>query len=50
MATTLEAHSAKLHDYFAAGARLVWYISPRERAVQVYRTSHGRQPYDDHAR
>jgi Uma2 family endonuclease len=26
----------KLRDYFAAGARLVWYIDPRSRAAKVY--------------
>jgi Uma2 family endonuclease len=26
----------KLHDYFAAGVRLVWYIDPRARTARVY--------------
>lgn len=26
----------KLREYFAAGARLVWYVEPSERAVRVY--------------
>jgi Uma2 family endonuclease len=27
----------KLDDYFRAGVRLVWYVDPRRRTVQVYR-------------
>lgn len=26
----------KLHDYFTAGVRLVWYIDPRSRTAKVY--------------
>jgi Uma2 family endonuclease len=26
----------KLHDYFAHGVRLVWYIDPRARTVRIY--------------
>lgn len=26
----------KLHDYFDAGVKLVWYVDPRKRTVQVY--------------
>lgn len=26
----------KLHDYFTAGVRLVWYIDPRARTAKVY--------------
>lgn len=26
----------KLHDYFQAGVRLVWYVDPRNRSVNVY--------------
>ena len=26
----------KLHDYFAAGVRLVWYVDPRSRTAAVY--------------
>jgi Uma2 family endonuclease len=26
----------KLHDYFAAGCRLVWYVDPDDRTVRVY--------------
>jgi Uma2 family endonuclease len=26
----------KLHDYFAAGVRLVWYIDPRNRSAKSY--------------
>ena len=26
----------KLHDYFTAGVRLVWYIDPRTRSAQAY--------------
>jgi Uma2 family endonuclease len=33
---TPEEMDLKLHDYFAAGAQLVWYIDPRQRTVNVY--------------
>jgi Uma2 family endonuclease len=33
---TAEEMSAKLADYFHAGVRLVWYIDPRQRTVQVF--------------
>ena len=26
----------KLHDYFTAGVRLVWYIDPRTRSAKSY--------------
>ena len=26
----------KLHDYFTAGTRLVWYVDPRNRQVQIF--------------
>jgi Uma2 family endonuclease len=26
----------KLHDYFAAGVRLVWYVDPRARSARAY--------------
>lgn len=26
----------KLHDYFTAGTRLVWYVDPRQRQVQAF--------------
>jgi Uma2 family endonuclease len=26
----------KLHDYFSAGVRLVWYVDPRPRTAAVY--------------
>lgn len=26
----------KLHEYFAAGVLLVWYVDPKARTVQVY--------------
>jgi Uma2 family endonuclease len=26
----------KLHDYFNAGTRMVWYVDPRKRQVQVF--------------
>jgi Uma2 family endonuclease len=26
----------KLHEYFAAGSRLVWYVEPRQKRVRVY--------------
>lgn len=28
--------SRKLDDYFSAGARLVWFVEPRKRSVQVF--------------
>jgi Uma2 family endonuclease len=33
---TKKEMSDKLADYFAAGARLVWFIDPRSRTVTVY--------------
>lgn len=33
---TRKEMSAKLHDYFAAGAGLVWYVDPERRTVQVF--------------
>ena len=26
----------KLHDYFTAGVRLVWYVDPRTRTAKAY--------------
>jgi Uma2 family endonuclease len=26
----------KLHDYFTAGVRLVWYVDPRTRSARAY--------------
>ena len=26
----------KLHEYFAAGVRLVWYVDPEKRIVEVF--------------
>jgi Uma2 family endonuclease len=28
--------ATKLHNYFAAGVRLVWYVDPRTRTVDIY--------------
>ena len=28
--------SRKLHDYFTAGVRLVWYIDPASRTARAY--------------
>jgi Uma2 family endonuclease len=33
---TDEEMTEKLHDYFNAGTRLVWYVDPRKRQVQVF--------------
>lgn len=33
---TTEEMRIKLQDYFAAGTRLVWYVNPRSRSVDVY--------------
>jgi Uma2 family endonuclease len=30
----------KLHDYFTAGVRLVWYIDPRTRSARSYTSEH----------
>lgn len=27
---------SKLHEYFTAGVRLVWYVDPRDKTVMVY--------------
>ncbi|NLX99830.1 MAG: Uma2 family endonuclease [Rhodopirellula sp.] len=34
--STAEEMDRKLHDYFEAGVRLVWYIDPAEESVRVY--------------
>ncbi|MEB3163965.1 MAG: Uma2 family endonuclease [Prochlorothrix sp.] len=36
---TVEEMDAKLQEYFANGARLVWVISPTQRYVLVYRSA-----------
>jgi Uma2 family endonuclease len=28
----------KLHEYFEAGVRLVWYVDPKKREAQVFTT------------
>ena len=33
---TWQEMDRKLHDYFTAGVRLVWYVDPAARAVTVY--------------
>jgi Uma2 family endonuclease len=33
-----EYHARKLEDYFRAGVRLIWLVSPRHRTVHVYRS------------
>jgi Uma2 family endonuclease len=33
---TAEEMDRKLHDYFAAGVVLVWYVNPAQRTVQVF--------------
>ena len=33
---TTEEMQRKLHDYFEAGVRLVWYLDPRDRSALVY--------------
>ncbi len=33
---TLQEMERKLHDYFTAGSRLVWYLDPAARTVTVY--------------
>jgi Uma2 family endonuclease len=33
---TAEEMKEKLHDYFTAGTRLVWYVEPQLRQVQVF--------------
>jgi Uma2 family endonuclease len=33
---TAEEMKEKLHDYFTAGTRLVWYVDPQLRQVAVY--------------
>ena len=35
-ANTDKEMTEKLHDYFTAGTRLVWYVDPRKRQVQVF--------------
>lgn len=33
---TRKEMAEKLHDYFAAGTRLVWYVDPKHRQVQAF--------------
>jgi Uma2 family endonuclease len=33
---TAKEMESKLHEYFAAGTRLVWYVEPRDKTVTVY--------------
>jgi Uma2 family endonuclease len=33
---TAQEMAEKLRDYFAAGARLVWYVDPKKRQVEVF--------------
>lgn len=33
---TKKEMDAKLHEYFAAGVTLVWYVDPRKRTARVY--------------
>jgi len=33
---TAEEMEEKLHDYFAHGARLVWYVDPKRRSIRVF--------------
>jgi Uma2 family endonuclease len=33
---TRKEMARKLEEYFRAGVRLVWYVDPRNRTVQVY--------------
>jgi Uma2 family endonuclease len=33
---TRQEMERKLHDYFTAGVRLVWYVDPDDRTVQVF--------------
>jgi len=35
---TAKEMAEKLRDYFAAGSRLVWYVDPKQRQVEVYRS------------
>ena len=40
---TPEEMDRKLHEYFEAGARLVWYIYPNEQEVHVHTSAQHRQ-------
>jgi Uma2 family endonuclease len=33
---TQQELAEKLHDYFAAGTRLVWYVDPDQQHVEVF--------------
>jgi Uma2 family endonuclease len=35
---TKKEMARKLRDYFATGVRLVWYVDPRTRTIEVYRS------------
>ncbi len=37
---TAKEMKRKLHDYFQAGVRLVWYIKPKTRTARAYTAEH----------
>jgi Uma2 family endonuclease len=45
---TAKEMSDKLADYFDAGVRLVWYIDPRDRTVQVFTRPDSPQVLHEH--
>jgi Uma2 family endonuclease len=38
----------KLRDYFAAGSRLVWYVDPEQRQVEVFTSPQSRRVVQEH--
>jgi Uma2 family endonuclease len=45
---TAKEMAEKLRDYFAAGARLVWYVDPQKRQVEVFTSPEQRRVVHEH--
>jgi Uma2 family endonuclease len=40
---TAKEMAEKLRNYFAAGSRLVWYVDPQKRQVEVFTSAESRR-------
>jgi Uma2 family endonuclease len=45
---TPQEMNRKLHEYFQAGTRLVWYVDPAARTVTVYESIDRATPLGEH--